>query len=248
MTVLFLVLFFVFIVFLIVIMFVLLKRLVTRINQQAIDYFVDKLKAYDNLIDKKEYQLKDLNELIDNKEEELDKREVVSTVSNEVFLYDLKPISYKDDDIFKRMKVVNEKFNFDNKKIIESFLKNKFDEDSVLRYNEYCKIRKKFSQDVVFNLMTRREKDQLEGVKEILGDSVGILDDFMKKHKKFELKKFISYFNKVISKIDPHVYVYVGNDKENYNDMSKFIKTVKDESIFKGLKIMYRGKLYDYSL
>ena len=115
MTILLLALFFVFIIFLIATMFLLLKRLVTKINQQAIDYFVDKLKAYDNLLDKKEYQLKDLNKLIDNKEEELDKREVVSGSNTEVFLYDMKSIDYKDNDIFKKMKVVDEKFNFDNK-------------------------------------------------------------------------------------------------------------------------------------
>lgn len=248
MSILLLILFFVFIIFLIAIMYLLLKRLVANINQQAIDYFVDKLKVYDNLIDKKEYQLKDLNELIDNKEEELDKREVVNAVNTEIFLYDMKSIDYKDNDIFKKMKVVDEKFNFDHKKIIEDFLKNKFDDTSVLSYNQYCKIKKKFTQDVVFHLMTLREKAQLEKVKELLGDSVAILDDFTKKNKKFDVKKFISYFNKIIEKLDPHVYIYVGNDFENYNNMNEYIETIKDESIFKGFKIIYRGKLYDYSL
>lgn len=248
MTILLLALFFVFIIFLIATMFLLLKRLVTKINQQAIDYFVDKLKAYDNLLDKKEYQLKDLNKLIDNKEEELDKREVVSGSNTEVFLYDMKSIDYKDNDIFKKMKAVDEKFNFDNKKIIEEFLQNKFDDKSVLSYNKYCKVKDIFTQDVVFKLMTMRDKTRLEKVKELLGDSGEVLDDFMKRNKNFDLKKFISYFNKVIRELDPYVYVYVGNDSENYNTLNKYIKTLKDDSIFKGLKIMYRGKMYDYSL
>ena len=47
-----------------------------------------------------------------------------------------------------------------------------------------------------------------------------------------------------------HIYkvIAIAYDSENYNDMNPYIKTIKDESIFKGFRIMYRGKMYDYSL
>ena len=64
----------------------------------------------------------------------------------------------------------------------------------------------------------------------------------------FDLKKFISYLNKVIDSLDPHVYVYVGDKNLNYDNLNEYIKTVFDDSIFRGFKIIYRGKLYDYSL
>ena len=51
MNVLFLVLFFVLVILLIIVMFLLLRRLIFKINQLSMDYFLDKLKAYDNLAD-----------------------------------------------------------------------------------------------------------------------------------------------------------------------------------------------------
>ena len=44
------------------------------------------------------------------------------------------------------------------------------------------------------------------------------------------------------------MYVYVGNSKENYDHLHEFVKTKVDENIFKGVSIIYKGKLYDYSL
>ena len=74
------------------------------------------------------------------------------------------------------------------------------------------------------------------------------MDDFKKKNKKFEVKKFISYFDDIISKVDPYVYVYVGTKDENYDSIDRFIRTKVDSNIFRGVSIVYKSKLYDYSL
>lgn len=250
MNVLFLVLFFVLIILLIIVMFLLLKRLIFKINQLSMDYFLDKLKAYDNLIEEKEKKIKELNELINNKEFKLYEKEnnVNVTSNNPTFLYDLKDISYKDEDIFKRMKEVNNKFNFSNKKIVSNFLKNNFDMDAIDDYNKYCEVRDKLDSGMVFDILTKKESKQMDMVRGLLGDYGEIFDSFMKDHKKFDLKKFISYLNKIIKQLDPYIYIYVGNKKENYDDINEYIHTEYDDSIFKGIKIIYRGKLYDYSI
>ena len=87
-------------------MFLLLNKLVFKVNQQSIDYFVDKLKVYDNLIEEKENKIKELNELLDNKNNELNKKDEVKAVSNkeketvnnesQMFLIDnMKNVTYK---------------------------------------------------------------------------------------------------------------------------------------------------------
>lgn len=213
------------------------------------DYFLDKLKAYDNLIDEREKKLEELNELINNKENELNKKEENKDTSNSpIFLYDMKNISYKDNDIFKKMKEVDQKFNFDNRKIIDEFLNNKFDISLIEDYNKYSMVKERFHQDVVFDILTKKESRQIEEVKELLGDYAFMLDDFMKGNKEFHLKKFISYLNQMIEDLDPYIYISVGDKSENYNDMNKYIRTEFDDSIFKGIRIVYRGKLYDYSI
>jgi len=249
MTTIFLVLFFVFIILLILIMFLLLKRLIFKVNQQSMDYFVDKLKVYDTLIDEKEKKLEELNGLIEHKSQELNKKEEEKDKNNQpVFLYDLGNVIYKDKDIFKKMKEVDKKFTIDNEEILRKFFQNTFDTETVKDYNRYYRVRKKFTQDVVFSLMTQKESTQKEKIKELLGDSGELLDDFMKSNKVFNLKKFISYLNKVIDNLDPHVYVYVGDKNLNYDNLNEYVRTEFDDSIFKGFKIIYRGKLYDYSI
>ena len=230
-------------------MYLLLKRLVFKVNQQSMKYFVDKLKAYDNLIDNKENKIKELDELINDKENELNKKgKIKGKDSENVFLYDLGTIKYKDENTFKKFKEVDEKFNYDNKKIIEDFINEEFDDNLLVSYKKYKAIRKKFTSEIIFQLFTKRENDQIKEIKTILGDSQEILDDFIRANRKFDLKKFISYLNKIVNDLDPHIYVYVGNKNDNYSGLSKYIKTVYDKTIFKGLKIIYKGKLYDYSI
>ena len=77
-------------------------------------------------------------------------------------------------------------------------MKKNFDISVIEDYNKYCQVRDKLNSDMVFDILTKKESKQIDMVRELLGDSSEVLDDFMKSHKKFDLKKFISYLNKVI--------------------------------------------------
>ncbi len=249
MNILFLILFFVLVILLIIVMFLLLKRLIFKVNQQSMDYFLDKLKAYDQLVDDREKKLKELDELIDNKENELNKKEESHVHENTpVFFYDLKNVNYKDENIFHKMKEVDRKFHFDNKKVVSDFIDHHFDASIIEEYKKYCEIKERFNQDTIFNILTKKESKQIDEVRSILGDSVSILDHYLKKNKVFHIKKFVSYLNNILNTLDPYVYVYVGNENENYNSLHSYVQTKFDDSIYKGIRIIYRGKLYDYSI
>ena len=64
----------------------------------------------------------------------------------------------------------------------------------------------------------------------------------------FKVKKLISNLDTFIQKNDPVVYVYTGDKNVNYDDINSSIKTVYDKNINEGIKIHYKGVLYDYSL
>ena len=59
---------------------------------------------------------------------------------------------------------------------------------------------------------------------------------------------FIDYITELLDLNSPRVLVYVGKKDENYDYLSKYIKTVYSRDIYKGIKIVYRNKIYDYSL
>ena len=65
---------------------------------------------------------------------------------------------------------------------------------------------------------------------------------------KFNMEDFIDYLNKLIELNDPTVVVLVPNDKVNYDYIDKNIKTKVSDGIYKGIKILYRNKVYDFSL
>ena len=54
--------------------------------------------------------------------------------------------------------------------------------------------------------------------------------------------------DELILKTSTLVKVYVGDKKENYDDISDKVKTIFDDKIVDGFKIEYRGIVYDYSI
>ncbi len=238
----------IFVTLLILVMFFFIRKTVAKINQQTKDFFVDKLQTYDDLISEREKKLSGLKEDIEQREKILKESINISDGKNQVFLYDLKNIDYQYDKIFKKMKEVDQRFNIDTVKLIKRFIKEHFKDDTVLEYTKYDSIRKEFNQQVIFKLISMRPVEQEKEVRRIMRDLIYIVDNYKKKNKIFDTKKFISYFDKIIDKVDPYIYVYTGSKDENYDSFHPFIRTKVDNEIYRGISIVYRGKLYDYSL
>ena len=59
---------------------------------------------------------------------------------------------------------------------------------------------------------------------------------------------FLDYLNELIDLNSPKLTVYVGRRDENYDHLSKYIKTVYSKDIYKGIRIIYKKRIYDYSL
>lgn len=239
---------FVFIILVIIVMFMFLKRVVININKQSRDYFVDKLQTYDELISEKEEKLKGLNNRIKSRE---NNKEISKEIEKEdlLYTYDIKNIDYQDSNIFKKMKDIDSRFNINNIKIIERFIDKNVNDNDLLYYNQLVELKDKLDQSFIYKLVSKKSDIQEKEIKKIfIGDMAKIVDDFLKKNKSFNILKFVSYFDKIIKKEDPYIYVYVSSDKENYNDVNSFIRTRVDPNIYKGINIIYKGKLYDYSL
>ena len=65
---------------------------------------------------------------------------------------------------------------------------------------------------------------------------------------KFNMEDFIDYLNRLIELNDPTVVVLVPNNKINYDYIDKKVKTKVSNTIYKGIKILYKNKIYDFSL
>ena len=70
----------------------------------------------------------------------------------------------------------------------------------------------------------------------------------MKTEKNTSIYNFLNYLDYQLQSQSPFIYVLVGNKQENYDYLSDKVKTIYDEKIYKGIKIKYRNKIYDYSI
>jgi len=64
----------------------------------------------------------------------------------------------------------------------------------------------------------------------------------------FIVEDFINYLDLLVQLNNPNITIYVSSKKENYDHLSKYIKTIVSDDIFSGIKIVYKDKVYDFSL
>lgn len=238
------------IIVLVVFMFFILKGTVKKINTQTKMYLVDKLQEYDYLIDQKEEKLNQLNLEIKEKEIKKEEQETSTLGNNYEFDYNiinlLNKTQYQDKNIFELNKKIDEKFRIDSVALLNQFLTN-IKEDGTY---QFCQtLRGKFQSKEIYQLKVMDSEAQEEYLKKFLtADEYQIYLLYKKLNKTFDIDSFLDYLNELVDLNNPNIFVYVGNHDENYDYLSKYIKTIYSKDIYKGIKIMYRNKIYDYSL
>lgn len=236
---------------LIAILFFALRSTVKRIDYNTKKYFVDKLQDYDYLIDEKKKIIDELNEKIEeNKKilsnEIVEQKAIINVEANEYHESARLP-KYKDEDIFKNYKNIKNKFSFDKEEIIKQFIKG-ISESKKDDYNILVSIRNKFTSDKIYEIIKLRTKEQVDYIHKTLSKKELEFVDKIINKEKFKISNFIIKLDTLIEKNDPVIYIYTGEQKDNYDHISPNIKTKYDESINEGIKISYMGVLYDYSL
>lgn len=234
----------------IIVMTTIFKRTVKVIDEQSKNYFVCKLQVYDDLIEKKQAVLEELNQKI----EELEKKEIevsdeVEEVEEAKNVLDVVIPDYRDEDIFETYKKIDEKFDFDNEEIVVNFIKEHKKNISKKYYDYLVEIKSKITFDITYDLLTKSEQEQLNTLMALLdADEYKIITEYLKDKESFDFNSFKNYLNDLIQENDPYIYIKVSKKNENYNHLDKNIKTIYDPNIFKGIVIIYQNKLYDFGL
>ena len=235
---------------LVIILFFALRSTVKRIDYNTKKYFVDKLQDYDYLIEEKQQILDKLNkEIEENKKNLIKMPEVeVKVIKDKQSNYqNLSTPKYIDKELFKKYKHIKENFNFNYNEIIKEFMDTSLSEENI-NYKIALKIKNKFTNEVIYKTINLREKEQKEYILNLLDlDEKNFLENFIK-FDKIKIKQLITKLDTFLYKNDPKVYIYTGDKNTNYNDINSNIETVYDESINEGIRIHYKGIIYDYSL
>lgn len=233
----------------ILLMFLVLKRTVKIVNDSSKKYFINTIKEYDEIIDKKQEKLNELNKTLEHEQikNQADLKENQNEVDNSYIT--LKTPSYIDENFFENYKKVNDTFNIDKEKIINKFIKEYVKNNDEKIYDTLINLKEKIKFDVIYKIIKSDDTEINNYLNELLtSEEKKYLEQYKKSQDKFDIMSFISYINEQIDKTSPIIYVRIGNRYENYNQINKYIKTVYDEKIYTGMIIIYKGKIYDYSL
>lgn len=213
----------------------------------------------------KEFFLFKLSELDQEKKEKLEKKEVnkefvdveeknisnnnINVNQNNVFLYESKDLSdFNVKDVIQLVKKIDSKFNYDERYIVEEFVKQTLNDDTESKYNNLVDL-KDYIKNIGLYKLLRMSNDEIEEFKcDIIKYDRDILYDYLSINEKFDLGDFISYLDIEIKKNDPIIYVLVGDKNISFDDVSDKVKTVYSEEVYKGIKIVYKNDIYDYSL
>ena len=231
-------------------MFFILKNTVKTINSQTKLYFVDKLQEYDYLINQKEEKLEKITKELKEQEKTKEETSISTNKNNYEFDYNiiglLNQTRYQDKNIFELSKKIDEKFDIDYVKLLTTFISEK---NSNNQYTFCKKLKEKFTSEKIYTLKTLT-KDELElALKNMLTEEEQkIYEVFKNTNKDTDIEKFIDYINELLDLNNPNIIVYVGSKEENYDYLSENIKTIYSKDIYKGIKILYKNKIYDYSL
>lgn len=231
---------------LVLIIFFLLKIEIKDINEKSKLYFTRKVQEYTDQVKQPE-QVK-----IEYKDKEEDNK-----ITNNIdegqssVIYLEKKANYQIDDLLKMMKEIDNNFNLDNEKLIQLFFEEfyKTDAEAENRYNSLKEMKSYILKIGVYNIITSEDRDLIDNIeKELRMINEDIFNEYISIQSPFQIEDFLNYLNYEIGRCDPTVYIYVGEKELNYDDMNDKIKTMYSNDIYKGIKIVYLNKLYDFSL
>lgn len=231
-------------------MFLILKKTVKIVNSQTKSYFVNKLQNYDNLIEAKENKLNEIEELIKNRETGLKEEKEENKGKEYNFDTDvidlLNQTKYQDKNVFELNKKIDEKFVINYEELIKDFLS--FTDDN--KDYDFCsKLSDKFDSDTIYKFKTVIPSKLDEAYREYLNDrEYSVYEAFKLVTVQNTIENFIDYLDRMKELNSPYIKILVGSRNENYNYLSEYIETIFSSKIYRGIKIIYKNKIYDFSL
>ena len=239
------------IAFLVFLMFIILKKTVGIVNAQTKSYFVNKLQGYDDLIQDKESKLQEIDDLIKDKEKGIKEKETQENI-NSNYAFDtnvldlMNATKYQDQNIFELNKKIDENFVVNYEELIQDFLSLR---DETSDYDFCINLRKKFDSDIIYKLKSMMPNEIEETLKDILSrKEYKIYEAFKIVANECNIENFIDYLDQLVDLNNPEIRILVGNRSENYDHLSEYIKTEYSDKIYRGIKIIYKNKVYDFSL
>jgi hypothetical protein len=232
-------------------LFFVFKGIAVNVGKLAQNYVVRQLSAYDELIEKKEHTLHELNKVLGKKQAQMAKDSVQTQVNVQTSInpFAISPGNYLDTNFLPNYRLVREFFHFDHCSCINNVLQQYDTVEEDMHSSLSRQILARFSLDDRFGISTLEEQDQIELLEEILSeDEYSLLEEFRTIRKSFDCLNFFEWLETESYRSDPAVIIRTGESKENLTWLNERIKMQYDSSICEGMQIILWNSLYDFSI
>ena len=226
-----------------IVIFLILRRAIIDMDKKAKAYFTLKLEKYNDEVENKEEEKK---EIVQEQKEE---QKQTSDYKPSTVVYVEDNHDYEITNLMETLKKVDEKFSFNVEKVIQNFLDTKTTQTGKMRYLKLKRMQDYIKKIGVYKIIKTNDRKLEEKIIHDLRDiDEDILNQYLVGKKKLVVSDLLNYLEYEMGKCDPTVYVVVGDRSKNYNYIDKSIKTVYNPKVYKGIKIVYQNRMYDYSL
>lgn len=231
----------------------LLVKLVKRINVQSKDYFEKKMVVYNDLIDEKQEHLDkietEIKDAIDSMPSEPEAKEINNAPEGVVVINENLP-KYKIEGFFEQAKRIDDKFKFNKEQAVKDFVDKKVykeNKDELLK--SLLELKAKLKDENRYKYITRSQGNDWQYVASITDEKVmKFLKPYIVGNPKADINEILSYVELEIDKASPEIVVETGEKDDNFGHIYDKIKTVYNPEIYMGIRIFYQDRMYEYSL
>lgn len=243
-------------------MVVMLRSVVAEASRRVNDYFLKNLQDYDGRFKERIDTMNKMHE----EHEELTRE--LRSMRGEMISYKTSPFyaprplardvyiptaRYIDNDFFEEYKVAKDKLaSIDKQQVIDNVIEKAAFEGDLSLYHTVEGILSKLNFDAMYDLCSIPKEEQMQILRECLEPKeqkflFGYIEE-MEELEEFDILAFVDHLKKLKLENDPHIFVNVGVNEEDYTDPERNIICSIDDNICEGLKIVYQNKIYDYSI
>lgn len=237
-------------------------RIVTEnANKKVNAYFLSKLGEYDKDFKEKMNKLEELRESREEVEQEIKILKLDYNALNVSRFYKPRPVindtyipvaHYIDNEFFSDYKKAKRLLVMDKAQIIRTVLEKYPYEGNIKRYNSANSIKKKLNYEAMYDLCTLPKMEQLRVLSDALEKSeVDLLEEYIKTlldPTTFDVIGFIDWIRFVVNEESPMLTAYLGEEDEDYSDVADNVQCLYDKNVCEGIRIIYQGRLFDYSI
>ncbi len=237
-------------------------RIVTENASKKVNvYFLSKLREYDKDFKEKMNRLEELKESKEEVEQEIKVLKMDYNAMQVSRFYKPRPVireayipvsHYIDNGFFSDYKTAKNLLVMDKRQIIRTVLERFPYEGDLKRYDAARSILDKLNFSAVYDLCTLDKVGQLRTLDETLSKPEhALFEEFCQPcdtAEDFEVLDFVSWLRQIVSIESPILTAYLGEQGENYDDVADNVVCQFDKNVCEGIRIVYQGRLYDYSI